>query len=152
MEWGREWTPEDSPTSSPEKEDRLMARYVEERGGLLFTQVNVAYLSDGWGARYVDGLRIIDPPSGDGDMYSYGAENREDIWELLEDHRVDVIEVHDWGLDVLGHCLGKAAILKREFAPPEVRRTVIVADGPPDEPAVERAYDEFGVDWVVIDI
>lgn len=151
MDLGQEWTPEDSPTSSPEVEDQCMARYVEERGGLLFTQVNVAYRVDGWGRRYIDGLRVIDPPYGEGEMYSYGSENREVIWELLENHHVDMIEVHSWGLDVLGHCLGKAAIIEEEFAPPEVQRTVIVADGSPNEPAVEQAYEEFEVDWVVVE-
>ena len=151
MDLGREWAPDDSPTSSPEKEDRLMAQYVEERGGLLFTQVNVAYRSEGLGHRYLDGLRIIDPGVGEGEMYSYGGANRETIWGLMEEHPVEAIEVHDWGLDVFGHCLGKAAIIEQEFDPPAVDRTIIVGDGPPDEPAVEQVYDAFGVNWVVID-
>lgn len=85
-------------------------------------------------------------------MYSYGRANREKIWEFIENHPVETIEVHDWGLDVFGHCLGKAAIIKQEFDPPAVDRTVIVADGPSDEPAVEQVYDAFRVDWVVIDV
>lgn len=152
MDFGPEWDPDNAPTSSPEKEDRRVARYIKERGGLLFTQVNATYTVDGWGARYIDGLRFIDPPQGDGEMYSYDSENRETIWRLLENHRVEVIEAHDWGLDVFGQCLGKADIIEKEFNPPEVERTVIVVNGPPDEPAVEQVYEEFGVDWIVIDV
>lgn len=129
-----------------------MAQYFEQQGGLLFTQVNVTYPVESSVGRYLDGLRIIDPPSNHGEMYSYGSENREVVWDLLKDHRVEVVEVHDWGLDVFGDCLGKAAIIEREFNPPEVQRTVLVANGPPEDPAVEQVYDEFGVDWVVVDV
>jgi len=150
MEFGREWDPQDSPTSSPEREDVRMAEYFREQGGLLFTQVNIAYRVDGRGARYVDGVRIINPPRGEGEMYSYGTENREAIWTLLENHHVDVIEVHDWGFDVLGHCLGKATLIEEQFDPPEVEKTVIVADGAPNDPPVEREYKILDVDWKVI--
>lgn len=151
MELGREWTPENAPTSSPKKEDIHMEKYFDQRGGLLFNQVNVAYEVEGLGARYVDGIRIIDPPKGEGEMYSYGSENRETIWKLLRNHRVDVVEVHNWGFDVLGHCIGKAAIIEKEFDPEEVKKTVIVVDGRPEEPTVEQVYEELDVDWVVID-
>ncbi|MEF8893119.1 hypothetical protein [Halodesulfurarchaeum sp.] len=129
-----------------------LEQYADEQGGLLIATVNVSLRVEGPGNRYVDGIRVIDPPEGEGEKYDYHKlPNNKPVWDLLSNHRIELIEVHNWGLQVLGDCLGKAAIIENEFAPVEVKKTVIVNTGQPNEPAVEEVYEDYGVDWVVIE-
>lgn len=122
---------------------------------MLFTEVNVAYPVDGSRQRRLDGLRIINPPYAEGKAYAYGPENRSNIWELLESHPVELIEVHGWGFHAFGQVLGKAEILSNSLNPHDLRKTVITAEdwsNPKEkpDPATEDVYAKFDVNWVVL--
>lgn len=151
----RPWTPGDVS----EREDKQLAEYHEHRGGLLFTEVNVAYPVSGSRQRRLDGVLFPNPPDGhDGGAYHYTPANRPEIRELMQHCVSELIEVHSWGFYGFGQLVGKAAIIENEWKPADVRKVFIPDnDGRspyyPDEtsdPATEAVFDEFDVDVVVV--
>jgi hypothetical protein len=154
-EFERPWSPGDVS----EREDDHLVRYHERRGGLLFSEVNVAHPVPGSRQRRLDGVLFPDPPEGlDGDAYHYTPSNRAGIRDLLRDRTAELIEVHAWGFYGFGQLVGKAAIVENEWNPEAVQKVFIPDnDGRspyyPDEnpdPATEAVFDQFDVDVVVV--
>lgn len=116
----------------------------------------MAYPASGSRQRRLDGLRVQNPPLGGGEAYCYGPENRSTIWKLLENHPVEVIEVHGWGFHAFGQVLGKAEILQKVIDPMDLSKTVITTSewqtpSGNSDPATEAVYENYDIDWVVLD-
>lgn len=155
MEFDRPWSPGDTS----ESEDEHLAAYHEQRGGLLFAEVNVAYPVTGSRQRRLDGVLFPNPPHNhDQEAYHYTPSNRPYIRELIQNHTAELIEVHSWGFYGFGQIVGKARIVQNEWNPANIRKVFIPdnnARGPfyPNEdpdPATEDVFDEFDINVVVV--
>lgn len=151
MSLGEPWTPGEKGQRS--NEDDLLAAYFDQRDGLLFTEVNVAYIGNGGVQRRIDAIRVPNPPRGDAGAYNYGSKNRRTIWNLIENHTVELIEVHGWSFHLFGQLLGKADIVRNEFDPHDVRLTAIPTNREADfsDPPTEAVFEKHGIDVVVVE-
>ena len=151
MGLGEPWTPGEKGQRG--NEDELLATYFEQEGGLLFTEVNVAYLDEGGVQRRIDAVRVTEPPREDTGAYSYGSENRRTIWSFIENYTVELIEVHGWGFHLFGQLLGKAGIVRDELDPHDLRLIAIPTnrDVGFSDPPTAAIFEEYGIDVTVVE-
>lgn len=151
MSLGEPWTPGSKGYRS--NEDDLLAKYFERKDGLLFTEVNVAYLGNGGVQRRIDAIRVPNPPRGDSGAYNYGSRNRRTIWNLIENHTVELIEVHRWGFGLFGQLLGKAGIVRNELDPHNPRLTAIPTNRKPgfSDPPTEAVFGKYDINVTAVE-
>jgi len=149
------WTPGDIS----ESEGEHLLDYHKSRGGLLFTEVNVAYPVTGSRQRRLDGVLFPNPPDEfDTDAYHYTSDNRSSIKSLIGTRVAELIEVHSWGFYGFGQIVGKSRIVEREWDPHDIRRVFIPDNNVrnpyyPNEkpdPATESVFDDFDITVEVV--
>ena len=146
------------PWTPGEKEQRgneygLLETYFDQEGGLLYTEVNVAYLGDGGVQRRIDAIRVTDPSRGKTGTYDYCSENRRTIWDFIESHTVELIEVHGLGFRLFSQLLGKAGIIRDELNLHGLRLIAIPTDkkGSFSDPPTTAIFEKYGIDVTVVE-
>jgi len=160
MRFEREWNDTGGYRGGP------LARYHEERGGILFRAVDVAHPVEGERQRLPADVRVsnLDPDYGafDSEAFRYDRTERTEIRRCIEReaHDVELVECLPWGPRAFGRLVIRAELLERNWAVESVCRTLVVTDGGECSPLgtaaddlrerVFRAHDVHLVDGQVL--
>ena len=137
------------------KEDKLLLKYWQQVGGVIFTEVIVGrgglhqWSSDAK-PRRIDGVRINSSAKkniSSGIVTFNKKTNILEFQQIVAGAKVEVIEVKDW-LDrlVLGQVIIGADLLKMEYSPAQIKQVVICEVG---DPVLEMVCEKRNIEvWI----
>jgi len=143
MSFINKWKIDDGP--SPRESVRLFQYYIEKEG-LVFREFNTTQGIQGK-SRSIDAIRF---PELDTGIYTARG-NYSEIRQLIENHLVELIEVHKWGFYGLGQLIGKKEIVEKYWNPKEIKLVLITANltsfhpETNTDPPTEEVFKKFGV-------
>jgi hypothetical protein len=128
------------PIDKRSYEDKLLLKYWQKFGGVIFTEVLVGrggllQWANGAKRRKIDGVRIVSstymmtPP----DIITFNKGiNAQEFQQLIAGAKVEVIEVkYSLGRPVLGQVIFGADLLEMEYKPTHIKQVVICEVGDP---------------------
>jgi len=118
------WTPGEAQGST--RENKLIKKYYEKKGGLVVTEVNVTDGIKDSRQRRLDAVRF---PGEKDRIIEYSDIGREKVSDLFESEEAELIEVHNWGFYVFGQLVGKEEVLKENWRLKETRKVLLVDNG-----------------------
>jgi len=131
-------------------ENIRLKKYLEKNRNLAFAEFNTTHGLEG-SKRALDAILF---PGLEGHTYKSRG-NYENIKKLIEDHPVELIEVHGWGFYVLGQLIGKEHIVQKYWNPLETQKVLLTMDSKkyhpkksPDKPTQE-VFEKYGVEVYV---
>ena len=132
------------------KETEKLRQYLNGKGGLVYTEFNT---TDGLGGkvRALDAIRF--PKLENRIDKAFG--HYEKIRSTMQNHEVELIEVHKWGFYGFGQLVGKSEIVQKYWFPMKVKKVLITLgsyefhpETNPD-PLTEEVFKKFDIEIFV---
>ena len=128
------------PANKRTKEDKLLLKYWEQVGGIIFTEVFVGkggiqkWTGDNAKPRRIDGVRVFSPSKNNGlseGIVTFNKKsNFQEFQQILSSGQVEVIEVkHSLDRVVLGQVIIGADLLEMEYNLANLTQVVICENG-----------------------
>jgi hypothetical protein len=143
MSFINNWKVDDGPSL---RESEKLFQYYQEKGGLVFREFNTTQGIEGK-PRSIDAIRFPELEIG----IHTARGNYNEIRPLIENHTVELIEVHKWGFYGFGQLIGKKEIVKKYWNPKEMKMVLITAnltnfhpETKPDPPT-EEVFKKYGI-------
>lgn len=136
-------------------QDKLLLRYWQLVGGLVFAEVRVGgpgpgpHWPEGSKARRIDGVRVLPFTAGafPGDIVKFGERQSEEFENQIAGAWVETIEVGaTLGRYVIGQAIVGADLLHMGYGPAGVEKVIVCGQG---DPLLESWCQEHGIKvWV----
>jgi len=142
---GTQWTPGSG-------EDRLLAGYWNEIGGVIVPEVHIGGTGpstwpSGSSSRRIDGLRFTSEYRDE--ITTRTAFTQAQLRDIVQDRHVEVIEVkNSLGRPVIGQAIAGQDMLERDYEPRTIEPVVVVGSG---DPALEWVCRRNGIRVEIVD-